>query len=698
MSRIRQDIDHAEAFLDRARRLATEQSLITRIENLRGLILRSQGKFREAEEALLHTLEMARASQDTLLEASALLNISFCKQGLSRYDEEVQWARDAIQAATRIGARRQIAWAHTNMGIALYRLGEFERSREEERLAVTLFQEIGERQGLVNAQGEIGNAFYLEGDTRNAAKEYEKAFDLAKEYALDEGMALWSSNLAARAVEAGAWDQVEHWNRIAAKIAGDRKDETRLLYVNLNDGLLAEARGNGGEAIQRLQEVLKRSGPNSNLAWNIHAALGRIYARSSQFKKANAEFETALGIIEHARAGVDSTFRISLLARLIKYYQDYVDVLVAQGNDERALEIVDSSRARVLTERLGRGGPESIHITRTGLRKLAASANASLLSFWIAPNRSFAWLITAQGVERFELPAAPEIQTLADSYRKVLEGDPLAPKDDSAAKLSAALLASIAPKIPKNSRVVVVPDGPLHRLNLEALPMADGHYWIEDVELAVAPSLSVLDVQPAAQSKSALLIGAALEVSRDYPRLANAGVELDHIAARFPGNAVLRGAAATPGCYRASNPAGYSYIHFAAHAEANRENPLDSAVILSRQGNRFKLYAREVIDIPIHANLVTISSCKGAGVRAYAGEGLIGFSWAFLKAGSRAVVAGLSDVSDNRTEPLMNELYAGIASGADPITALRRAKLAMLHSPGSKPYFWAPFQIYVRTL
>jgi CHAT domain-containing protein len=46
----------------------------------------------------------------------------------------------------------------------------------------------------------------------------------------------------------------------------------------------------------------------------------------------------------------------------------------------------------------------------------------------------------------------------------------------------------------------------------------------------------------------------------------------------------------------------------------------------------------------------------------------------------------------------MDALYQGLEEGQDPAAALRRGKLALLHS-GSRfraPFYWAPFQIYTR--
>jgi CHAT domain-containing protein len=160
---------------------------------------------------------------------------------------------------------------------------------------------------------------------------------------------------------------------------------------------------------------------------------------------------------------------------------------------------------------------------------------------------------------------------------------------------------------------------------------------------------------------------------------------------------VYEGVRAEPGTYRTSNPEQFSLIHFAAHATANSASPMESAIVLSPAGNTFKLYAREVAQVPLQAELVTISACRGAGARVYSGEGLVGFTWAFLQAGARHVIAGLWDVTDRSTAELMDGLYENLGASMSPARALREAKLKMIRSRSSfkKPYYWAPFQVYV---
>jgi CHAT domain-containing protein len=247
--------------------------------------------------------------------------------------------------------------------------------------------------------------------------------------------------------------------------------------------------------------------------------------------------------------------------------------------------------------------------------------------------------------------------------------------------------------------VIIVPDGALHGLNFETLPV-DGprrHYWIEDVELQVAPALALLTESASAPSVAPALLAIGNPTSTDpqFPPLRYASAEMSSIAGHFVQD-TTSWARASPAAYREAGPERFTLVHFAAHAAANVDSPLDSAVILAGSDLAHKLYARDVATMPLRAELVTVSACRSAGEQAYTGEGLIGFAWAFLRAGARRVVAGLWDVDDRSTAELMDSMYARLAAGDSPPSALRQAKLALLARGGTtaKPYYWGPFQVF----
>ena len=219
----------------------------------------------------------------------------------------------------------------------------------------------------------------------------------------------------------------------------------------------------------------------------------------------------------------------------------------------------------------------------------------------------------------------------------------------------------------------------------------------------VARSLAVLTTSeqsiPLAPN-SLLLIGDPVSPNPEYPPLSYAAREIARIRQHFPGSSqdTFVGPDARPATYQQSQPGRFDLLHFSAHGVANQQSPLDSAIVLSKDGDSFKLYTRNIIPFRLRADLLTISACRSAGARSYSGEGLVGFVWAFLQAGARSVIAGLWDVTESSTLGMMDVLYSLIKDGHRPADALRQAKLELIHSTGNyrKPYYWGPFQIYTR--
>jgi len=411
------------------------------------------------------------------------------------------------------------------------------------------------------------------------------------------------------------------------------------------------------------------------------------------------EFEAAIEILERTRADLMRTeFRLPFLTRWIRLYQHYVDTLLSQNQVERALAVADSSRAQVLAERSGLAPVR--RLPPGAFLNLARQSNSILLSYWLAPNHSHAWVVTPREIHHVTLPPSGEIEPLVAQYQQAIErqlADPLRTKLAAGEKLYQTLIAPVFPFLPKGAHVVVVPDGVLHGLNLESLPVPGDtpHYWIQDVSLEIAPSLAMFaKPQDKAANRRLLLLGDPLYDDPTFPPLTHAAREIASVKQNFTSSdqVVLTRDSATPQAYLAAAAGPFGAIHFTAHALANRENPLESAVLLSGG----KLYAHDVMNLALNADLVTVSACRGAGQRTYSGEGLVGFAWAFLRAGARHVIAGLWDVNDQSTADLMDVLYRKLAEGQRPADALRGAKLTLIESRGNlrKPYYWAPFQLY----
>jgi hypothetical protein len=76
---------------------------------------------------------------------------------------------------------------------------------------------------------------------------------------------------------------------------------------------------------------------------------------------------------------------------------------------------------------------------------------------------------------------------------------------------------------------VLLPDGTLYGLNFETLiaPAPKPHYWIEDVTLTTASSLTLLAAaanRPPAKERNLLLVGNTNEANAAFPPLSQSAV------------------------------------------------------------------------------------------------------------------------------------------------------------------------------
>jgi CHAT domain-containing protein len=432
-----------------------------------------------------------------------------------------------------------------------------------------------------------------------------------------------------------------------------------------------------------------------------------MFALEGRRTEADHQFRRSVETIAKARSDVKSEeFRLSFLSSAISFYDDYIEFLISQSKVEAALQVAEVSRAQTLAEGLGLSSKISFPLPNFQPRITAERFGATLLFYWLGEKHSYLWAITTSGVSLFTLPAASEIGQLVKSYREEMLGprNVLETSNAQGMKLYELLVEPAQKLISPGSRIIIFPDGVLYGLNFETLlnPKPQLHYWIEDAVVANANSLVLLAAsanRPSARAKKLLLVGDPISPSAEFPDLPQAPTEMADVERYFaaPDRTVLSRQQATATAYLTSNPSQYSFIHFVTHGIASRTSPLDSAVILTKSGDSYKLYARDIVGLPLRAELVTISACHGAGERTYSGEGLVGLTWAFLRAGAHDVIAALWEVNDNSTPELMNDLYGEIKKGSSPDAALRHAKLNLLHSGTvyQKPFYWAPFEIYL---
>jgi CHAT domain-containing protein len=144
----------------------------------------------------------------------------------------------------------------------------------------------------------------------------------------------------------------------------------------------------------------------------------------------------------------------------------------------------------------------------------------------------------------------------------------------------------------------------------------------------------------------------------------------------------------------------YRIVHFATHAWTDSRDPALATLALSTidpSGAPLDgvLRAADLAGLELHSDLVVLSGCETALGREIDGEGLLGLSNAFLRAGASSVVASLWRVPDTSSAYLMRAFYDVLLNHGAPIEeALRTAQARVRSQPRwADPYFWAGFEV-----
>jgi len=687
---------------------ASDYAACSDVIGARGTLELSQGRFTQAQPLFEKVLVLDRDRRDRFGESNVLLSLSNTALEQEHFDAALDWADSAYQISSALDFADIAQNALGNLGWAYYRLGESEKAEGLFLDAEKRATQLGDVTDQVKWLTTVGY-IYLDAHRYGDAEHfYHQALNLAQNTTKQDTLDALMS-LALVSERTGNLEQARDYADRTIALTPQDGDRLDVLYPMLVKGHVAARMHDTAQAEKIFREIELDPKSHVFLRWEAEHSLAQLYEDENKADSADGEYRAALSTFETARSSLKhEESELPFPANAASIYDDYIQFLVSQGKVPEALQVAEYSRGRTLAEGLGllqKG--TSFKPDPLNAEAISRRAGGAIFFYWLGEKQSYLWVITNRKTSLFPLPPKSEIDSTVQRYRKALaeQREFLPSTDTDGRRLYSMLVAPVESLLTKDTKVFIIPDGSLNTLNFETLlvPGPTPHYWIEDVTIADASSLRLLGAPRAAtkRSGSLLLLGNAVAPNADYPELRNAGDEIGIVEKHFSAaqQNVFTRERATPTAYLSSQPEQFSYIHFVAHGTASRTSPLESAIVLSRStaaDDSFKLYARDIIHQPLRADLVTISTCYGAGARAYSGEGLVGLSWAFLRAGAHNVIGALWEVSDVSTPQLMDELYTGLKKGESPDSALRAAKLSLLHSNNAfrKPFYWAPFQIY----
>jgi CHAT domain-containing protein/tetratricopeptide (TPR) repeat protein len=329
----------------------------------------------------------------------------------------------------------------------------------------------------------------------------------------------------------------------------------------------------------------------------------------------------------------------------------------------------------------------------------------ALVEYVVGREGLVVFVLTSRGIAVKSLPLrepdlAARIALLRDLIRRPGDGRWQKP----AARLATDLLDPLerAGSLDDMSRLYIVPHGALTYLPFSVLPWpanGRGDLLIDRYTVAYLPSAAALLREPPSPDTARSL----LSVAPSRGGLRHTPEEARAVHALFQPNArMLIGVDATESRFK--QLAGhFRVLHLATHGYFNKASPLLSGLELEADRKEDGiLRVHEILDLPLNADLVTLSACDTALGSGYfadlpVGDEFVGLNRAFLAAGSTSVMATLWQVDDRASVSLMQHFYGGLSESGDDrdaASALTIAQRALRRSPQlGHPYYWAAYVV-----
>ena len=666
--------------------------------------------------------------------AMSLNNIGLVYASLGQNDKALDYEQRALTLKEKIGNPQDIASSLTNIGAVDASLGQNDKALDYDQRALTLREKIGNQSDIAMSLNNIGFVYASLGQYDKALDFYQRALTLKEKIGNQSDIIASLNNIGNVYGDMKQWDKAEdtysRTRRIFENFSQQVGDPTQLADLQQTMGHFYEWYADVLTQEKRPDEALSllEAGRVQGLARQIDLN-GRDYTRwfsaadAATLKQRAAELAAASNLLRTAETRLAAASSVDRAA--CQKARDEQAQKQAEA-EQRCTQFRDTLFARYPQFRNEEGERPP---TPRDLRSLANSNPDTLFLTWAMLNNKRADLYVIGSREKETLQGLTlsvgeaDLQKMAAAWREAMGAGNRgiaaanAPEEKDEETQAKALYAALFGPIEKAGllakgrykRIVVVPSGPLLELPFAALMDSEGRRLIENyaVSSKMALSTTFWRANPNRPKTQMLCIADPIRTAptkaeqvavrrAGFGPLPGARQEGQAVAELFHTAALVGPQARKAAVLSAIADA--KFLHFATHGYLNPKSPFYSGLVLAPEPadslDDGVLSAREILNLPLAAQLAVLSACEtGRGV-AKGGDGLQGLVWAFQAAGCPCVVASQWQVDDAATRDLMLGFYRNLLAGQRKDDALRNAMLMVKAKPGkASPFYWAAFQV-----
>lgn len=428
----------------------------------------------------------------------------------------------------------------------------------------------------------------------------------------------------------------------------------------------------------------------------------RAFAKIGAGDAAVVDLDAALAALETQRVRVrGGDLRDSFFASADGICDELVSLHHARGELDLAFAAVNRCRNRLLADLTSRAAGIGSATTVDVQRRLPE--NAAAVVYAPLEDRLLVWVVTPSRSESVAVPVRrAQLQQWASELTGAIDR-----RDERALRvaqqhLSGALVAPVERSIELPEKLFLVSDAIIAGIPMALLQDRAGRFLIVGSEIVSVPSVAAFtdEERPYTIPADALVIGdpaLAQDRVRPLPRLPDAAREARKIAGLYRQSVLLLGEEATPQRFFQRAPAS-DLVHIGAHAILSARDARDSLLLLAPSRDETgAVTLQRIASMRMRPDsIVLLAGCETGAFGGGLGS-IRSLAYAFLAAGSGAVVGSLWDIDDDTSRVFMTAFHRRIRSGVAPSAALRETQLEMLGSSNPRirdAAAWAAFQLY----
>jgi CHAT domain-containing protein/Tfp pilus assembly protein PilF len=636
-------------------------------------------------------LELTIEAKNIRTEIKALNNIGNIYLDLKKYLNALMYFQQALRKSEGIDDSEAVCAILNNIGNAKFHLGEIDVAKNLFLNAINLGKKLGRGEIIWEACFGLGQCYELKEEYSNAVFYYKMAISVI--------------------------------DRIRSQIAVDTYKSS-----------FARNKQKVYESLVRLLFKLQKNNSVDDLGEIFHvveSAKARAFLESLGESKVNIRERLTKELMELEQA---ISNKISLAIRKLtgeELTENQRNILLQElkkAEDDYSL-LMQKIRIEV-PEVANMVAPVPCRLE--DVQGQMIDNKTALIEYFLGEKESYVFFITQKKIWFHYLPGREEIWRSMKAYLKALSTPPegkfqgfLASK-----RLGRELLCPELWKIPESiESLIIIPDGVLYYLPFETLILdfdkekLSDSFLVSKYKISYAPSSSsllFLNNKPNRNyTKDLLALGNPaytwngkankknmipseilkeiyLNEGFDLASLPYSEREVKRISRYFLNTKrdIYLNDSASEKAIKNLALDNYKILHFACHAILDEKIPFRSALVLSKEDSLDEdgfLQVSEIYNLRVASDLVILSACQTGRGLLEKGEGVLGLPRIFFYSGAKSVVSALWRIDDKSTSIFMSNFYGFLTQGKNKSESLQLAKLEMLKSKYSHPFYWAAF-------